>query len=56
MGEIRIIETECRGEKFLLVNFSDGTFAEFSVDDLLELKPDRGMGEGEIACAGQDYL
>ena len=56
MEDIEIIEVENRTDKSLLINFSDGTFAEFSVADLIRLQPNRSRGEGDVAAYGQNYL
>ena len=56
MAAIGIIEVDQQSAESLLVNFTDGTFAFFSADDLLHLQPIRKIAEGDLAEAGQDYL
>lgn len=56
MAAIGIIEVDHQSEESLLVNFTDGTFAFFSADDLVHLQPNRRLAEGDVAEAGQDYL
>jgi len=56
MAQLGIIAVDHQDETTLLINFSDGTFASFSVADLAALHPDRLVGEGDVAEAGQDHL
>jgi len=56
MAPIGIIEVDHQSEESLLVSFTDGTFAFFSVDDLVHLQPNRKTAEGDVAEAGQDFL
>lgn len=48
-----IIEVDHQSDQTLLVNFNDGTFAVFTVFQLAALQPQRLVGEGENAEAGQ---
>jgi hypothetical protein len=56
MAAIGIIEVGHTSEDSLLVNFTDGTFALYSVSDLIRLQPIRRIAEGDTAEVGQDYL
>ena len=44
---ITILLVEQDGEDGILVKFSDGTVAGFLAEELLDLRPDRDMIEGE---------
>lgn len=48
-----IIEVDHQSDQTLLVNFNDGTYAFFSVFQLAALQPERLVGDGENAEAGQ---
>ncbi len=48
-----IIEVDHQSDQTLLVNFSDGTYASFSVFQLAALQPLRSIGDGDNAEAGQ---
>ncbi len=52
-SEIGIIEVEQQGESSVLINFTDGTFAFYSVEELTAIHPSRQNGDGENATADQ---
>ena len=52
-AHLGIIEVDYENDQSLLVNFSDGTFASFSVTELAALQPNRVIAEGDQAEAGQ---
>jgi hypothetical protein len=52
-ARLGIIEVDYEDDQSLLINFSDGTFASFSVSDLVRMRPKRFVGEGDRAEAGQ---
>jgi hypothetical protein len=56
MGHLGIIEVDLQSTDTILVNFTDGTYASFSADDLAYLHPQRSIADGDVAEAGQDYL
>ena len=56
MTSVGILEVDHQSEQTLLVNFTDGTFAFFSVQDLVSLQPTRRVAAGDVAAIGQDYL
>ncbi len=56
MTPLHIIEVDHQSDLSLLVNFSDGTFASFTAEDLATLQPARQRESGEEAHPGQDYL
>ena len=56
MAPVGIIEVDRQNEQTLLINFTDGTFASFSAQDLVSLQPKRRIADGEVAAIGQDYL
>ena len=56
MRAFRIIEVDHQSEQCLLINFSDGTFASFSADELALLRPVRLVEAGDVAEEGQDTL
>jgi hypothetical protein len=56
MGHLGIIEVDHQSADSILINFTDGTYASFSVEDLAALHPRRSIAAGDIAEAGQDYL
>jgi hypothetical protein len=51
-----IIEVDHQSDHTLLVHFNDGTCSSFTVFELAALHPQRAIGEGENAEAGQDSL
>ena len=53
---VGIIEVDHQSEQTLLINFTDGTFAFFSAQDLVALQPERRIADGDVAAIGQDYL
>ena len=56
MEALGILEVNQYNPDFLLVNFTDGTFATFSALELAELRPIRAFDQGECAEEGQDTL
>lgn len=56
MQHLGIIEVDVQSEDTLLINFTDGTFASFSVYDLAAIHPQRQIAEGDVAEEGQDHL
>jgi hypothetical protein len=56
MGHLGIIEVDLQSADSIVINFSDGTYASFSADDLASLQPQRSIADGDTAEVGQDYL
>ncbi|ADW67806.1 hypothetical protein [Granulicella tundricola] len=52
-SHLGIIEVDYENDQSLLINFSDGTFASFSVLDLAAMQPNRILADGDHAETGQ---